>query len=284
MLTEASSLLPVVKWVGGKRQLLPELSKFIPSSFERYYEPFIGGGALLFYLRPGRALLNDNNAELVNMYRVIRDEPEALIVDLQLHQNDKAYFYGVRALDREPDRYDQLSDVERASRMIFINKTCYNGLFRVNRAGEINSPFGRYKNPNIVNEARLRAVSSYLNESGAELVHGDFVDVLDGIEAGSFVYFDPPYDPVSSSANFTGYTGGGFSQADQVRLANLCDELDRKGVMFLLSNSSTDFIRDLYSEYRVSTVMAGRAINSQSDKRGKVAEVLVCNYKLEGGG
>lgn len=270
---------PVLKWVGGKRQLLPEIEKYIPSTYKAYYEPFVGGGAVLFHLQPKTAVINDINAELINLYGIIKDDVEALITDLQRHRNESDYFYEIRKLDRNKEEYGKLSDVERASRVIYLNKTCYNGLFRVNRAGEFNSPFGSYKNPNIVNEITLRAVSNYFNKSDIRFENTDFVQALEGIKKGSFVYFDPPYDPISSSASFTRYDKGGFDRAEQQRLKELCDSLNKKGVKFLLSNSSTDFIRDLYKDYKIEIIKAKRAINSKGDSRGKIDEVLVRNYE-----
>ncbi len=270
---------PVLKWVGGKRQLLPEIEKYIPSTYKAYYEPFLGGGAVLFHIQPKTAIINDINAELINLYRIIKNDVASLITDLQRHRNKSDYFYEIRELDRNKEEYGKLSAVERASRVIFLNKTCYNGLFRVNRAGEFNSPFGSYKNPNIVNEITLRAVSNYFNKSDIRFENADFVQALEGIKKGSFVYFDPPYDPMSLSASFTGYDKGGFDRAEQQRLKELCDSLNKKGVKFLLSNSSTDFIRDLYKDYKIEIIKAKRAINSKGNSRGEIDEVLVRNYE-----
>jgi len=270
---------PVVKWVGGKRQLLKEIEQHLPDRNSHYYEPFIGGGAVLFHLQPRKAVINDTNSELVNLYRIIQARPEELIEDLRKHRNEEDYFYHTRALDRDKAVYAGLTEVERASRIIFLNKTCFNGLFRVNSAGEFNTPFGRYKNPKIVNDITIRAISSYFNENNVEIRNTDFEAALDGIKAGSFVYFDPPYDPVSTSANFTGYTKGGFDRNEQLRLKQLCDRLDGMGVKFLLSNSATDFIKELYSGYNeLVTVSATRAVNSKAEGRGAVDEVLVRNF------
>lgn len=280
MIPRSNKLIqPFVKWVGGKRQLLSEIEKHIPNKILGYYEPFIGGGALLFHMQPKKAVINDTNPELVNLYNVIKEYPENLIEDLKIHSNDEAYFYEIRELDRNQKKFSALSDVERASRVIFLNKTCYNGLFRVNSSGEFNSPFGRYKNPNIVNEITIRAVSNYLSKNNIQILNTDYEGSLSNIRKGSFVYFDPPYDPVSESANFTGYTKGRFDRAEQIRLKKLCDKLHKKGVNFLLSNSSTEFIKDLYKDYTVFTVSANRAINSKGNGRGKVEEVLVKNYE-----
>jgi len=216
-------LVPILKWVGGKRQLMPALKEFIPKKFTNYYEPFVGGGAVFFELQPKKAVINDFNEELINVYQTIKKNPEGLILDLKSHKNESDYFYNLRALDRDQN-FKNLSDVKKASRIIFLNKTCYNGLYRVNSSGEFNSPFGRYKNPNIVNETTIRAVSKYLNNNDITIVNGDFEAALIGIKKGAFVYFDPPYHPVSPSSNFTGYVQGGFNIYDQVRLKDLCDK------------------------------------------------------------
>ena len=270
---------PVVKWAGGKRQLLPEIYKHIPKVFSTYYEPFLGGGAVLFHLQPNRAVVNDINEELINMYLVIRDNVEGLIESLKKHKNEEEYYYMVRDLDRDKEKYKQLSNVERASRIIYLNKTCYNGLFRVNSQGQFNVPFGRYKNPVIVNEATLRAVSNYLNSAQITFKCTDFEEVLKGIRKGAFVYFDPTYDPVSDTSSFTGYDINGFDRSEQIRLKEVCDKIDKRGVKFLLSNSATDFILDLYKDYNITIVKAKRPINSKGNRRGEVDEVLVKNYE-----
>lgn len=272
-------IAPVVKWVGGKRQILGEIVKRVPGSFSKYYEPFVGGGAVLFELCPKKAVVNDINAELINIYQVIKEDVDALVDDLKKHENNKDYFYEIREQDRNRDKYARLTPVERASRIIYLNKTCYNGLFRVNRSGEFNTPYGNYKNPNIINEAVLRAVSEYFNKSDIHFNCMDFEEVLKDIRKGAFVYFDPPYDPVSDTSNFTGYDKGGFSKNEQIRLKKLCDRLNRKGIPFLLSNSSTHFIMELYQDYKIEIVQAKRAINSNPDKRGEINEVLVRNFE-----
>ncbi len=269
---------PVVKWVGGKRQLLPEITKYIPKDIDTYFEPFIGGGAVLFSIQPSKAVINDVNSELINLYEVIKNNVDELILDLKNHKNEAEHFYRIRKMDRDKDNYSNLTSVERASRIHYLNKTCYNGLFRVNRAGEFNAPFGRYKNPDIINESKLRAVSRYFNHNKIVFKCEDFESALKSIGENSFVYFDPPYDPVSDSASFTGYARAGFDKAEQQRLKNLCDQLNQKGIKFLLSNSSTSFILDLYKSYNIEIVRARRAINSRGDKRGEVDEVLVRNY------
>lgn len=273
-------VVPFLKWVGGKKQLIPDIEKLLPKGLANrpYYEPFVGGGALFFSLQPKVAVINDYNEELINVYKVVKDNPEALIADLKKHKNTAEYFYEIRAVDRSP-LFNRLTDVQRASRVIYLNKTCYNGLYRVNNAGEFNTPFGRYANPNIVNEPVIRAVSKYLNMAKIRIMNGDYSFVLEHIPANSFVYLDPPYHPISDSSNFTGYVQGGWTERDQLRLKEVCDSLNQKGVEFLLSNSSSDFIRKIYSGYNIHVVKATRAINSDSTKRGHVDEFLISNYE-----
>lgn len=270
---------PVVKWVGGKRQIINQIVKYIPKSFSTYYEPFLGGGAVLFELQPKIAIVNDINAELINLYEVIKNNVDDLIDDLRQHRNEETYFYELRELDRNKEYYNHLTPIRRASRLIYLNKTCYNGLFRVNKAGQFNTPFGNYKNPNIVNEYTLKAVSSYFNKAQITFTCKDFNEALKGARKGAFVYLDPPYDPVSDTASFTGYDKGGFDQSEQIRLKNACDKLNEKGIKFLLSNSATDFIKDLYKDYKIEIIQAKRVINSKADKRGEIDEVLVMNFE-----
>lgn len=272
---------PVVKWVGGKRQLLSEITPLIPKRFTSYCEPFLGGGAVLFSVQPSRAIVNDLNEDLIAVYEVIRDDVEALVAELKKHENTPEYFYEIRDMDRNKELYQSLTKVERASRLIYLNKTCFNGLFRVNSLGEFNSPFGHYKNPNIVNEPVLKAVNKYLVSSNITFYSEDFSVTLDRIGKGGFVYLDPPYDPVSDTASFTGYNKGGFARTEQIRLKQCCDDLTRRGVKFVLSNSATDFIKDLYKDYNISVVQAKRAVNSDASKRGLVEEVLIRNYGIE---
>lgn len=270
---------PVVKWVGGKRQLLDVLTPLLPKRITLYYEPFVGGGAMLFNLQPQKAYVNDINNDLICVYNVIRSNVEELIDKLSEYKNESEFFYSIRDLDRNREKYEALSDVQKAARFLYLNKTCFNGLYRVNNAGEFNSPFGNYKNPNIVNAPVLRAVSSYLSNADVHLTSLDYSEVLKDVPKGAFVYLDPPYDPVSSTSNFTGYSKGGFSQDEQIRLRQCCDELDARGVKFMLSNSSTEFIREQYINYKIITVQAKRAINSVAAKRGDVDEVVIRNYE-----
>ena len=270
---------PVVKWVGGKRQLLDTFKPLLPARINSYCEPFIGGGALLFDLQPKKAFVNDINSNLILVYTVIRDNVNELIAALESFENTSDKFYEVRDWDRNKEFYSQLSDVMRAARIIYLNKTCYNGLYRVNNAGEFNSPFGHYKKPNIVNAPVLRAVSAYFNSAEIHFSATAYSEVLKKVRKGTFVYLDPPYDPISDTANFTGYSRGGFTRDDQIKLRECCDQLNSKGVKFMLSNSATDFIREQYAAYNITTVQAKRAINSVGSRRGDVDEVVVRNYE-----
>lgn len=267
---------PIVKWVGGKRQLLTEIMPLVNKKCSTYVEPFIGGGAVFFDLQPQKAIINDYNIELVNVYTTVRDYPEELINKLEEHneQNSEDYFYELRALDRTIE-YADMSDIDKAARIIYLNKTCYNGLFRVNAAGQFNSPYGKYKNPNIVNAATVRAMSKYLHSPNITIKQGDYRDALKGLRKGAFVYLDPPYMPISTSSSFTGYTENGFSYREQVALRDECNKLKEKGISFLQSNSDCPEIRELYSEYEIRTVQAKRSINSNANKRGEISEVLI---------
>lgn len=210
-------VVPVVKWVGGKRQLLSEITPLLPKRITTYCEPFLGGGAVLFSIQPNKAIVNDLNSDLIKVYEIIRDDVESLITELKKHENNAEYFYNIRDLDRNPKTYANMSKLEKASRLIYLNKTCFNGLFRVNSSGEFNSPYGHYKNPNIVNEPILRAVNKYFNTHKIEFYSEDFSETLKRISRGSFAYLDPPYDPVSDTASFTGYNKGGFNRNEQIR-------------------------------------------------------------------
>ncbi|MFW6017170.1 MAG: DNA adenine methylase [bacterium] len=270
---------PFVKWAGGKRQIINDIKKYVPKKFSTYYEPFVGGGAVLFHLQPRKAVINDVNVHLYNVYNVIKNNVDELIEDLKKHINEEDYYYEMREKDRT-EEFDRMSNVEKASRIIYLNKTCYNGLFRVNSSGEFNVPFGRYKKPTIINEPVLRAVSYYLNNNDIRILNVDFEESVRGMRRQGFVYFDPPYHPLSDTSSFTGYTLDGFDKDDQIRLKELCDALDDRGCRFLLSNSGASFITDLYSDYKIEFVGANRSINSDASSRGEVKEVLVRNYDI----
>lgn len=266
---------PFLKWAGGKRQLLPALLARTPDlKRARYHEPFVGGGALFFALRERSRLgqkgarLSDINAELINAYLVVRDRVEPLIRVLGGHRNDEQYFYAVRAQD--PQRLDP---VERAARLIYLNKTCFNGLFRENQRGAFNVPFGYYARPRLCPADTLRQASRAL--AGVTIEHAPFETVVPWARPGDFVYFDPPYVPVSRTSSFVNYSSGGFGEEDQVRLALVAATLCERGVNVLLSNSTAPLVRSLYAAFRVEPVEASRAINSQGARRGKIGELLI---------
>lgn len=272
---------PVLKWVGGKRQLLPEIEKYIPKEIETYYEPFLGGGAVLFHLQPQQAIVSDLNEELINVYQVIKENVDELIKELnnkKKYENTQETYYRIRELDRNSRKMKRLTKVERAARILYLNRTCYNGLYRVNSSGEFNTPFGSYRNPNIVNETTLRAVHQYLRQSNIQFFCQDFEQTIQQAKQGDFVYLDPPYAPISKTSNFTGYNGGGFGLEEQERLKYLCDELDKKKVKFLVSNSDCETIRQLYKDYNIVVIKAKRSVNVDPSKRGEVKEVLIKNY------
>ena len=266
---------PFVKWVGGKTQLLPELRSRIPNNFSKYFEPFIGGGALFFDYSPKRSTLIDINEELTNAYKVIKDRTDELIADLHQHIYEKDYYYQIRNVDRTSE-YQTWSDVRRASRLIYLNKSCFNGLYRVNSKGEFNTPMGKYKNPKIVDEINLRACSQALAK--AKIITGSFLEVEALVTSNDFVYFDPPYAPLNATSNFTGYSKQGFDNQMQLDLRDLCDRLNQRGIRFMVSNSNAPLILDLYRDYKIELVYAARAINSKANKRGKIPEVIVTNY------
>jgi DNA adenine methylase len=268
---------PFLKWAGGKRQLLPQINQYRPKRFHTYYEPFVGAGAVLFDLQPKKAVVNDLSGELINCYLVIRDSLPELLSDLLKHRNEKEYFYQVRDQDRSPS-YQSLSAVARASRITFLNKTCYNGLFRYNSQGQFNAPFGHYKNPKIGDPGVFSAVNRYLEENDVAILNTDFEEALKGAIKGDFVYLDPPYDPLSDTSSFTGYDLHGFGKDEQRRLKDVYQQLTQRGCKVLLSNSATPFILDLYRGYRIITVPANRSINSVATGRGKIDELLVMNY------
>ncbi|EME8072283.1 DNA adenine methylase [Enterococcus faecium] len=276
---------PFVKWAGGKRQLMSEIIKYKPKTYKKFVEPFVGGGSVFMELQNNKTVINDFNSELINTYIVIRDNLDELIQELEKHkENDsKEYFYTLREWDRN-GILEEKSNVERASRFIYLNKTCFNGLFRVNSQNQFNVPYGNYKNPNIVNKEVLIADSKFLNKSGIKIMNGDFEKAAKTARKGDFVYFDPPYAPlVEDSQSFVGYTLNGFDYEEQVRLRDLFIELDKKGCFVMLSNSSSKLIHDLYSDYKENTIIIGatRNINSKASGRGKVDEVLIMNYNYK---
>jgi DNA adenine methylase len=262
---------PFLKWVGGKGQLLSQLQPLLPESWGTYHEPFLGGGALFFALQPAQSVLSDVNPALVNVYRMVRDRPDDLIALLAAHQaaHGPDYYYQVRA-------QHELPELEAAARLIYLNKTCYNGLYRENSKGQFNVPIGRYKNPTVCNPIDLQLASKALANTDIQV--GDFMSHPGRQEPGDLVYFDPPYYPVSDTSNFTGYSRFGFGAEDQIRLRDRVIELADRGVKVMVSNSDCPFIRDIYQGFRIETIEAGRSINSNATKRGKVNEVVVMSW------
>ncbi|MFO8017537.1 MAG: DNA adenine methylase [Promethearchaeia archaeon] len=266
---------PFLKWAGGKRQLIPQMDEYFPDDFHRYIEPFVGGGAIFFYLLPEKAILNDINSDLINCYRVIKSEVIPLIHALKRHENEEDYYYEIRKKDRM-EEYSNWSAVKKASRIIYLNRCCYNGLYRVNSKGQFNVPFGRYKNPTFCDQENLMAIHKALQNT--KLLNKSYEFVLDLAQKGDFIYFDPPYHPISESSSFTSYTKNDFGKTDQKNLAEIYHKLDKKGCYLMLSNSYCQFITDLYEKYEINLIKASRAINSDASKRGPIKEVLVLNY------
>jgi DNA adenine methylase len=270
---------PVLKWAGGKRSLRQQLLRLAPRSFSTYFEPFLGGGAVFFALAPKNAVLSDANGELIQVYQAIRDEPALVMAELdamQAHVLDRTYYYDTRALPPS-----SLSSAERAARFIYLNKTCYNGLYRVNRSGQFNVPFGRYTNPpTLYNRDNVMRVSELLQH--AQLSCNDFATLLERAGPDDFAYLDPPYVPLSITASFTRYTAGAFDESAQRRLAATIEDLSSRGCRVLLSNSDTPLVRELYdvTRYHVDVVYAARNINSVSTGRQKITELAIRNYDL----
>jgi DNA adenine methylase len=273
---------PFVKWAGGKRQLIPILNENLPKTFGTYFEPFLGGGALLFHMlieRNGqKCSISDLNSDLVLSYTTIRDRAESLINSLKNHEKNyqkdsKSYYYSIRESNPR-------SQIEKTSRLIFLNRTCFNGLYRVNSKGKFNVPLGKYTNPNIVNEDNLRSVSNILQSSRVDIKCRDFEAILSDAKKDDLVYFDPPYQPVSDTANFTGYTNKDFTYDDLGRLAELCMKLNSKGCRVLLSNSNSKEVTDMFSTkpWKINKIKANRSINSNSKKRTGHFELLIKNY------
>lgn len=273
-------ILPLLKWVGGKRQILGELISLIPSTYNTYCEPFLGGGALFFALHPSKAIVNDINEELINFYEVVRDDHQALLDIISEYQakDCEEFFYEIRALDRDVENFKKTSKVVKAARTFYLNRTCFNGLYRVNSKGFFNSPYGKPIYKFIIDTDRFVAMSTYLKEQDITLCSNTYEYVLDKLKKGDFVYLDPPYDRVSTTS-FTSYSKYDFTQADQHRLKLACDKLNERGVKFMLSNAPTDFIVEEFKDYHQSFVSASRIVNSKVEGRGKVKEIIVRNYK-----
>ncbi|RCJ30929.1 DNA methyltransferase [Nostoc minutum NIES-26] len=267
---------PFLKWAGGKSRLIQQYNPYFPKDYKTYYEPFLGGGAVFFHLQPSQAILTDINSELITTYHCVRDNVEELICLLKEHKikHDRDYYYDVRANSR-------INDIERAARLIYLNKTCYNGLYRVNSQGKFNVPLGKYKNPNICPEDLLRVASTALSKS--KIQQADFTDVLNqATSSEDFVFCDPPYHPISSTSYFTGYNGNSFGDKEQELLRDTCAELASRGVKVMVCNSDCDFIKNLYKQinFNIYTIAASRSINSNTKKRGMIYELLITSYEI----
>lgn len=276
-------LRPFTKWTGGKRQLLPELLYLMPESFNRYYEPFVGGGALFFELTPNKATINDVNEDLILAYREIRDNPNELINYLNEHKknNSKEYFLYMRSADRD-GRLSLMGNTERAARILYMLRVDFNGLYRVNSKNQFNVPYGKYKNPKIVDSELIKAISLFFNENDIIILNEDFEKAIEDIREGDFVYFDPPYVPISNTSNFTSYTDNGFGEEDQIRLRDLFLEMGNRKVKAMLSNSDSEIVHELYGSLpgvNIKTVKANRMINSNSKKRSGINELIIRNYE-----
>ena len=265
---------PFLKWAGGKAQLLAQMEPFFPKDYRTYFEPFLGGGAVFFHLQPGKAVLSDSNPELVNTFTVVRDDVVGLMRALDAHyphRTEETYFYEVRATGPST-----LSPVERAARTLYLNKTCFNGLYRVNSDGHFNVPWGGYPNPTLYDRENLLAVSALLR--GKRIILSDYQKACARAKVGDFVYLDPPYHPLSETSKFTSYTKEDFGNREQRKLAETFRRLDKRGVLVMLSNSATPLVRTLYEGFRIESLKAKRAINSKGMGRGAIDELLVMNY------
>ncbi len=272
---------PFVKWAGGKRQIVDKLLMYAPDEFNTYYEPFVGGGALLFELSPKKAVINDSNKELINVYNVLRNEEKfkkmCSILNTYEKNNSEEFYYELRNKDRNKSSFDRLSDYKRAGRTIYLNKACFNGLYRVNSKNEFNVPFGKKTRVNTYDIGNLITVSNYLTMNDIKILNVDFEDSVKDAQKGDFIYFDPPYD--SETSIFNSYTEDGFGKEEQRRLAKVYKELSNKGCYVMLSNNNTTLIKELYKDFNIHIIEAKRSINSNGKKRGKVEEVIITNYK-----
>ena len=270
------NIKPLVKWAGGKRQLLCEITPFVEGQYKAYMEPFVGGGAVLFELQPSKAIINDYNLELMTLYEVVRDHPYELIEKLAVHEenNSEKYFYSIREQDRQ-DTYNALSNIDKAARLVYLNRTCFNGLYRVNQNGYFNVPYGKYKNPKILDADNIMEASRYFNENDVRMMQGDYKSVLALAEKKDFVFLDPPYVPLSKTASFTSYTDGGFGIEKQIELRDECNKLRERGVPFIQTNSDCDIVRELYGDYKIKSVNVSRNINCKPSGRKGTKEVII---------
>jgi DNA adenine methylase len=274
---DATQLKPFLRWAGGKQKLLPFITKFIPKDFDCYYEPFHGGGALLLHMKPQKFIGNDLNDEIINVYNAIRYNVKGLLKVLKQFKNKKEDFYIVRSIDRSSD-YNLLNSIDKAARILYLNKTCFNGLFRVNSRKQFNVSYGDRQNIDMVSADNLGAVSQFFNRSQGKIVSSDFSCVMKLVQKNDFVYLDPPYDALNGTS-FTAYTEFGFDKSDQQRLKGSCDRLNQIGRRFLLSNSDTPFVRELYKNYKIETISVRRNIAAKAESRHVVGELLIRNFE-----
>ena len=271
---------PFVKWAGGKRQILDKLKEYVPTEYNTYYEPFVGGGALLFELAPKHAVINDLNQELMNTYKVLCDEEKfkkmCRVLNNYEANHSEEFYYEIRNKDRNKNTYNKLSDYTRAARTIYLNKACFNGLYRVNSKGEFNVPYGKKTKVNTYDGNNLITVSNYLTMNDIKILNVDYKEALKTAKKGDFAYIDPPYD--SDTTIFTNYTETGFNKDSQRELALVFKELSDKGVFVMLSNYNTTLIQELYKDYHIHLIEAKRNINANAKKRGSVFEVIITNY------
>lgn len=276
------SLTPFIKWAGGKRQLLSELHNYKPESFNRYYEPFIGGGAFFLDLQPNHATISDLNEDLIMTWKAIKQNPTELLLLLAQHQkmNNKEYYLWLRSADRD-GRIENMSLVERAARFIYLNKTGFNGLWRVNRKGQNNVPYANPKRLNLVMDDLIYQLSDYLNHHDIKIEHQSYLETIKTAQANDFIYFDPPYIPVTETAAFTAYTKEGFFEKEQIILRDTALDLAKNNVKVMLSNSSAPLVYELYHDeiFHIHEVKAKRAINSNGNRRGTINEVIITTYK-----
>ena len=272
---------PFVKWAGGKRQIIDKLKEYVPDEYDTYYEPFVGGGALLFELAPKKAVINDLNEELMNVYNCLCNEEKfKKMCNLLNHyeaEHSEEFYYEIRNKDKNKNAYNRLSDYTKAARTIYLNKACFNGLYRVNSKNEFNVPFGKKTKINTYEGSNLITVSNYLTMNDIKIQSVDFEESLKTAKKGDFVYIDPPYD--SDTSTFNNYTEDGFGKEEQRRLAQVYKDLDKRGVYVMLSNHNTTLINELYKDYHIHIIEAKRNINANGKKRGKVEEVIKTNYE-----
>ena len=272
---------PFVKWAGGKRSIIDKLTKLAPFEYKTYYEPFVGGGAFLFELAPKNAVINDYNKELMNVYECIEDENKfsSMCSELNKHEanHSEEYYYMIRDLDKDKKKFNRLADYKRAARTIYLNKACFNGLYRVNSKNEFNVPSGKKNKVNTYDGVNLGIIYCYLNLNNVRLLSTDFEEAVKDAKKGDFVYFDPPYD--SDTSTFNSYTENGFGKEEQERLAKVFKDLDKRGCYVMLSNYNTKLIKELYKDYNFNIIEAQRNIGAKAKDRGKVEEVIITNYE-----